>query len=64
MAKKNTSATIESKQTELEQILKRFENGEVDLDKGIEELQKAQKIAEEIKSELEEIEFRINEIGK
>lgn len=64
MAKKNTSAQIESKQAELEQILKRFENGEIDLDKGIEELEKAQKIADEIKSELEQIEFRINEIGK
>lgn len=63
MTKASSSKTsIEKNLQTLETLLKKFESGKMDIDKGIEEYEKAAKLIKEIKKELTEKEMKIEEI--
>lgn len=53
---------ISSKFKSLESITKQFEDGKLDIDKGISEYKKAGKLIKDIRSELKGLELKIEEI--
>ena len=64
MAKTSKRESINKKVEELEAIVKKFENGKVNIEEGIEEYGKAAKLIKDIKKELSSIELKIEEIQK
>ena len=53
---------FEDKINELDKIINELENGEVDLDKSIEEYTKAMKLIKECDTELKNVEEKVNKI--
>lgn len=66
MSKKQRSKRIEidSQLKKLEQIIKKFEKGEIGLDEGIDEYKKAAKLIKEIKKELTSREVEIKKVSE
>lgn len=55
---------IKENLAELEKIVKNFEEGKIDIDKGIGEYKKAAKLIKEIRDELEAKRLKVEEIGQ
>jgi exodeoxyribonuclease VII small subunit len=62
MAKKLKRKTIEEKLNKLDEIIKRFERGKIDIEEGIEEYEKAAKLIKAVKKELTSLEVKIEKI--
>jgi exodeoxyribonuclease VII small subunit len=64
MAKKSQTKKkrIEQNLKELEALVHRFEEGEIEIEEGIEEYKKAAKLIQAIKKELTSLELKIKEI--
>lgn len=60
----NKEKTFEEKLTELEEIIKELENGNVDLDNAIKKYTEAMNIAKECSEKLDSAEKAVNEILK
>ena len=62
MAKKSKRKKIEEKLNKLDEIIKRFEKGEINIEEGIDEYEKAAKLIKSIKKELTSLELKVEKI--
>ncbi|HLD82215.1 MAG TPA: exodeoxyribonuclease VII small subunit [Patescibacteria group bacterium] len=57
-----TTPSFETKLHELEKILQTLEGGEIELEKSLEQYQKGMKIAEDLKTYLNEFENKVKKV--
>lgn len=62
MTKRSKRTRINAKLKDLEEIVKRFEEGKIDIEEAVKEYKKAAKMIVAIKKELSELDLEIEEI--